>query len=150
MDEDSVKIEIPEPSYTLFNAQRDGLPQVVVVNEALLSFQWTRLFSWHLRVCIEAEDLGEQGMPTAQESGFPQYVVTSWNGLTARAGTPPEIIKLLNAATNRALADPGVQQRARGLGIEMRGSTPEEMQARLARDIAKWRDVIDKAGIPKE
>jgi tripartite-type tricarboxylate transporter receptor subunit TctC len=89
-------------------------------------------------------------LATAQESGFPQYVVTSWNGLTARAGTPPEIIKLLNAAINRALADPGVQQRARGLGIEMRGSTPEEMQARLTRDIAKWRAVIDKAGIPKE
>jgi tripartite-type tricarboxylate transporter receptor subunit TctC len=32
----------------------------------------------------------------------------------------------------------------------MRGSTPEEMQARLTRDIAKWRAVIDKAGIPKE
>src|SRR5579864_2962437 len=70
MDEDSVKIEIPEPSYTLFNAQRDGLPQVVVVNEALLSFQWTRLFSWHLRVCIEAEDLAEHGMPTSRESSL--------------------------------------------------------------------------------
>jgi tripartite-type tricarboxylate transporter receptor subunit TctC len=98
----------------------------------------------------ETRDSLLKDVPTAQESGFPQYVVTSWNGLTARAGTPPEIIKLLNAATNRALADSGVQQRARGLGIEMRGSTPEEMQARLARDIARWREVIDKAGIPKE
>jgi tripartite-type tricarboxylate transporter receptor subunit TctC len=98
----------------------------------------------------EARDSLLKDVPTAQESGFPQYVVTSWNGLTARAGTPPEIVKLLNTAINRALADPGVQQRARGLGIEMRGSTPEEMQARLTRDIAKWRDVIDKAGIPKE
>jgi len=89
-------------------------------------------------------------VPTAQESGFPQYVVTSWNGLTARAGTPPAIIKLLNGEINRALAAPDVQEKARGLGIDMRGSTPEEMQARLARDIAKWRDVIDKAGIPKE
>ena len=98
----------------------------------------------------ETRDSLLKDVPTAQESGFPQYVVTSWNGLTARAGTPPEIIKLLNTAINRALADPGVQQRARGLGIEMRGSTPEEMQARLTRDIVKWRAVIDKAGIPKE
>jgi putative tricarboxylic transport membrane protein len=98
----------------------------------------------------ETRDALLKDVPTAQESGFPQYVVTSWNGLTARAGTPPEIIKLLNAATNRATAAADVQQRARGLGIEMRGSTPEEMQARLTRDIAKWRDVIDKAGIPKE
>ena len=52
-------------------------------------------------------------VPTAVESGFPQYVVTSWNGLTARAGTPPEIIKLLNSATKRALAAPDLQQRRR-------------------------------------
>ncbi|MBV8804353.1 MAG: DUF695 domain-containing protein [Sinobacteraceae bacterium] len=70
MDEDTAKIEIPEPSYTLFNAQREGLPQVFVVNEALLSFQWNRLFSWHLRVCIEAEDLSEEGMPTSRESSL--------------------------------------------------------------------------------
>jgi len=89
-------------------------------------------------------------VPTAQESGFPQFVVTSWNGLTARAGTPPEIITLLNREINRALTAPDVQQKARRLGIEARGSTPEEMQARLAHDIAKWREVIDKAGIPKQ
>jgi tripartite-type tricarboxylate transporter receptor subunit TctC len=98
----------------------------------------------------ETRDALLKDVPTAQESGFPQYVVTSWNGLTARAGTPPQIIKLLNGEINRALAAPDVQEKARGLGIDMRGSTPEEMQARLARDIAKWHAVIDKAGIPKE
>jgi len=89
-------------------------------------------------------------VPTAQESGFPQYVVTSYNGLTARAGTPPEIIKLLNAEINKALASPDVQGKYRGLGIHAEPSTPQEMHDRLARDIAKWRDVIDKAGIPKQ
>jgi tripartite-type tricarboxylate transporter receptor subunit TctC len=89
-------------------------------------------------------------VPTAQESGFPQYVVTSWNGLTTRAGTPPEIIKLLNTEINRALAAPEVQDKYRGLGIHAQPSTPEEMHQRLARDIAKWREVIDKAGIPKQ
>ena len=98
----------------------------------------------------ETRDPLLKDVPTAAESGFPQYVVTSWNGLTARAGTPPEIIKLLNTEINRAVAAPDVQEKARGLGIEMRGSTPEEMRARLERDIAKWRDVIDKAGIEKQ
>ncbi len=98
----------------------------------------------------ETRDPLLKDVPTAQESGFPQYVVTSWNGLTARAGTPPGIIKLLNRETNRALAAPDVQEKAHRLGIDARGSTPEEMQARLARDIAKWREVIDKAGIPKQ
>jgi tripartite-type tricarboxylate transporter receptor subunit TctC len=89
-------------------------------------------------------------VPTAQESGFQEYVVTSYNGLTARRGTPPEIIKLLNTEIVRALGSPDVQGKYRGLGIHAEPSTPEEMHDRLARDIAKWRDVIDKAGIPKQ
>src|SRR5579883_1656481 len=98
----------------------------------------------------ETRDPNFKDVPTAKESGFPEYVVTSWNGITARAGTPPEIIKLLNGAINKALALPDVQQQSQRLGIDARGSTPEEMQARLAHDIAKWREVIDKAGIPKQ
>jgi len=98
----------------------------------------------------ETRDARLKDVPTAQESGLPHYVVTSWNGLTARAGTPPDIIKLLNSEINRALAAPDVQKKAYGLGIDARGSTPEEMQARLAHDIARWREVIDKAGIPKQ
>jgi putative tricarboxylic transport membrane protein len=49
-----------------------------------------------------------------------------------------------------ALADPGLQQNALQLGMEARGSTPEEMRARMASDIVKWRSVIEKAGIPKQ
>ncbi len=103
-----------------------------------------------IAVSGETRDALLKDVPTAIESGFAQYVVTSWNGLTTRAGTPPEIIKLLNREINRALAAPDLHAKARGLGIEARGSTPEEMQARLARDIARWREVIDKAGIPKQ
>src|SRR3974390_2815311 len=51
----------------------------------------------------EARDPLLADVPTARESGFPQYVVTSWNGITARAGTPPEIVTLLNAEINHAL-----------------------------------------------
>jgi tripartite-type tricarboxylate transporter receptor subunit TctC len=89
-------------------------------------------------------------VPTAQESGFPTYVVTSYNGAVVRAGTPPEIITFLHAEITRALAAPDVQERYRGLGIHAEPSTPQEMHERLARDIPKWRDVIDKAGIPKQ
>jgi hypothetical protein len=64
-----VRITLPEPNYTLFNADRSGLPEVVVVNEALLSFQHTKIFPWHLEVTIEAKNLAEQGMPTSEESG---------------------------------------------------------------------------------
>jgi tripartite-type tricarboxylate transporter receptor subunit TctC len=103
-----------------------------------------------IAVSGETRDSLLKDVPTAVESGFPQYVVTSYNGLTARAGTPPEIIKLLNSEVQRALAAPELQAKMRGLGIDGRASTPQEMQDRLARDVAKWREVIDKAGIPKQ
>jgi tripartite-type tricarboxylate transporter receptor subunit TctC len=89
-------------------------------------------------------------IPTAKEGGFSQYVVTSWNGVAGPAGLPDEIVQVLNREINRALAAPDLQQKARGLGIEARASTPQEMHDRMAADVAKWRDVIDKAGIPKQ
>jgi tripartite-type tricarboxylate transporter receptor subunit TctC len=62
---------------------------------------------------------------------------------------PPEILQTLNTEINRALAAPDVQEQGRTLGIEPRGSTPQEMRDRLASEIVRWRDVIEKAGIPK-
>jgi hypothetical protein len=59
---------VPEPHFTLFNAQREGLPEVIVVNDALLTFVHNDIFPWHLRVRLEAKDLGANGMPTPKES----------------------------------------------------------------------------------
>jgi tripartite-type tricarboxylate transporter receptor subunit TctC len=89
-------------------------------------------------------------VPTVKESGFPGYVVTSWNGIGARSGTPSDIVNFLSAAIRRALAAPEIQGKSRALGIEARGSTPELMHERTAQDIAKWRDVIENAHIAKE
>lgn len=68
MDEIKRKIEIPEAHYTLFNATRDALPEVIVVNDALLRFEHGDIFPWSLRVRLEAEGLGDHGMPTPDES----------------------------------------------------------------------------------
>ena len=89
-------------------------------------------------------------VPTAKESGFPSYVVTSWNGIGARAGVPAEVRRLLNTEINRSLAAPDLQEKFRILGIDPSGTTPEEMWDRMARDARKWREVIEKAGIPRQ
>ena len=68
MADDTVSIEVPKASYTLANRKRDGLPEVLVVNEALLIFPHIDIFPWHLRVELRAQDLADQGMPTSQES----------------------------------------------------------------------------------
>jgi tripartite-type tricarboxylate transporter receptor subunit TctC len=89
-------------------------------------------------------------VPTVKESGFPTYVVTSWNGIGARAGVPRQITQYLNGEINRALSAPDLQEKFRVLGIDPSGTTPEAMWDRMTRDAAKWRDVIEKAGIPKQ
>jgi tripartite-type tricarboxylate transporter receptor subunit TctC len=63
---------------------------------------------------------------------------------------PDEVVQILNREINRALAAPDLQEKARGLGIDARASTPQQMRDRMAADVAKWRAVIDKAGIPKQ
>jgi tripartite-type tricarboxylate transporter receptor subunit TctC len=89
-------------------------------------------------------------IPTLREAGVADYDVVSWNALFAPAGTPPEIVKILNQALQEVLAEPDVKKRLLELGIEARAGTPEEISARLKSDIDKWRKVIEKAGIPKQ
>src|SRR5882724_11378871 len=57
-------------------------------------------------------------VPTAAEAGVPGYEVTSWNGLFAPPGTPPEIIALLNKTIHEIVANPEVKQKYADLGIE--------------------------------
>jgi tripartite-type tricarboxylate transporter receptor subunit TctC len=89
-------------------------------------------------------------LATVQESGVANYDVVSWNALFAPARTPPEIVKTLNGALQDILADADLKKRLIALGIDARASTPEEIAGRLKSDIDKWRQVIEKAKIPKQ
>jgi tripartite-type tricarboxylate transporter receptor subunit TctC len=88
-------------------------------------------------------------IPTVSEAGVPGYVVTSWNALFAPKGTPPEVITKLNGLVREVVALPEIKQRLLDLGIEAQAGPPEEIEARLKADIAKWTKVIEDAKIPK-
>lgn len=88
-------------------------------------------------------------VPTAKESGFPTYVVQSWNGLATKAGLPVSVANFLSEKIKVALNNPKVLERAKELGLKLVPSTPTEMREQLEVDIARWAKVIDKAGIPK-
>ena len=60
------------------------------------------------------------------------------------------VLAILNQHINAALSDPALQATASTLGMDARGSTPEEMRDRMAADIQKWAAVIEKAGIEKQ
>jgi tripartite-type tricarboxylate transporter receptor subunit TctC len=91
----------------------------------------------------------QPNLPTVTESGIPGYEVTSWNGLAAPKGTPREIVDKLSHDVSDAMAQPDIKASVAKFGMEARGSTPEELTARIKTDVAKWADVIQKAGIPK-
>jgi tripartite-type tricarboxylate transporter receptor subunit TctC len=87
--------------------------------------------------------------PTVIESGVAGYEVTSWNGLAVPAGTPAEIVAVLNRAVDDALKSPEVQKFSSGAGMDARGMSPEDLRKRIQGDVAKWAQVIEKAGIAK-
>ena len=85
--------------------------------------------------------------PTVIESGWPGYVVTSWNGIAAPAGTPPEVVARLNQEISAVLALPEMRERFEQLGMEPAISTPEGMAERLQNDVLRWRGIITKLGL---
>jgi tripartite-type tricarboxylate transporter receptor subunit TctC len=89
------------------------------------------------------------GVPIVKDSGYPDYVVTSWNALSGPAGVPPDVVKKLNGEIQAVLKLAEIKERMAALGMEPMLGTPEKMTERMEHDVAKWRAVIDKAGIPK-
>lgn len=88
-------------------------------------------------------------VPTVIESGVPGYEVTSWNGLAVPAGTPADIVAQLNRAVGDALQSPEVQKFSSAAGMDARGMSPNDLRNRIKSDVAKWSQVIEKAGIQK-
>jgi len=86
-------------------------------------------------------------VPTMDEAGVPGYETNTWNALFAPAGTPPEIVAALNLAAVAAVNDPAVKERLAGVGAIVVGSTPEELAAHVASEVARWAPVIQAAGV---
>ncbi|HSQ02832.1 MAG TPA: tripartite tricarboxylate transporter substrate binding protein [Burkholderiales bacterium] len=85
-------------------------------------------------------------VPTISESGVPGYEMNPWIGMFAPAGTPKSIVDKLNAAINKALAMPDVQQKLDSQGLDPWSSTPEEFNARLKTDYDKYATLIKLTG----
>ena len=89
-------------------------------------------------------------VPTMVESGLPNYVVAGWYGMLAPAKTPRPVIDRLNSEIVRILHLPEVVERLAADGSEPVGNTPEEFGAHIRSEIARWRKVIQDAGIRGE
>ena len=85
-------------------------------------------------------------VPTLAESGLPGFEVGSWQGVFAPAGTPPDIVKRLNAEIVKILKLPDIKEKLTGLGAEPIGNTSEEFAAMVKSEVVKWADVVKKSG----
>lgn len=89
-------------------------------------------------------------MPTVAEAGLPGMEISVWHGIYTPRGTPPEAVARLSAALQTALADPAIAEKFAELGTApspAADATPEALKARLETEIARWRPVIEAAGV---
>jgi tripartite-type tricarboxylate transporter receptor subunit TctC len=95
-----------------------------------------------------AEPAGD--IPTvAEQAGIADFAVNSWFGVALRAGTPAAIVQRLNAEVTDALAQPVVQERLRGAGLQVAPSTAAAMTALLRDEIEKYRRIVALTGISR-
>jgi len=89
-------------------------------------------------------------VPTMAEAGYPQIEGDSWVGVLVPAGTPKDIVTLLNREIAKIIAAPDMQARLTELGYEPVASSPEEFARRIKTEIATWAGVIRAAHIKPE
>jgi tripartite-type tricarboxylate transporter receptor subunit TctC len=92
---------------------------------------------------------GLPDIPAIAET-VPGYESTVFYGMSAPKGTPSEIVALLNQAVNDGLQDPKLREQLAGLGGSPQPMTPAEYGRLIAEETAKWRKVVEFAGISVE
>jgi tripartite-type tricarboxylate transporter receptor subunit TctC len=89
-------------------------------------------------------------VPTLAEAGVPGYEFTTWHGMLAPRGTPPEVVDLLNARLMQALRSNDVAPRFAQMGLDVVASTPGEFSAHLKKELDKWGKLIRERHIKVE
>jgi tripartite-type tricarboxylate transporter receptor subunit TctC len=86
-------------------------------------------------------------LPTVAEAGVPGFDVSTWYGIWAPARTPAPIVARLQQAVAAAVQVPGVRERLAALGAEPVADTPEEFAVFCAHEYARWRQLVQDAGL---
>jgi tripartite-type tricarboxylate transporter receptor subunit TctC len=85
-------------------------------------------------------------VPTFAEAGMAGYETVNWSAILAPAGTPPDIVKKINASIIAALKTADVRHRLNAQGFEPLGSTPEELRKHMVDEVAKYAKAIKESG----
>ena len=85
--------------------------------------------------------------PTTREAGFPEVAAVAWFGVQVPARTPRPHVERLAAAIQDAVRDPAVRAKIEEQGAEPSGDTPEQFEAYIKREIARWGEVVRRAKV---
>jgi tripartite-type tricarboxylate transporter receptor subunit TctC len=85
-------------------------------------------------------------VPTMQELGLKDFVVGSWYGVSAPAGTPHDVTQVIADATVRVLKDPDMQAQLAALGIQAPDIPPSGYRDMVAAEIKRWAPLITASG----
>lgn len=85
-------------------------------------------------------------VPTMKELGI-DLTVTLWSGLFAPAGTPPEVIKRIQAEVERIAADPDAKSRLEILGLTAASNTPQHFSQLIDSEIVRWKQAAQRSGV---
>ena len=128
---------------------RGGSPavQALLTNEVQLSALIGAILLPHIRVgtlraiaVTSATRIAElPDVPTLAELGFESAAIYNWIGVFAPAATPAAVVNRLNAELNAALREPAIAARLGEASLEIVASTPAELDAFVAAEIARWR-----------
>ncbi len=88
--------------------------------------------------------------PTIASVGMPELLSDTWTAFTAPPGTPLDVREKMAAALKEIIFDPDVAARLAKLGVVPWGLGPKEAADVIARETARWTDVVNKAGIRVE
>lgn len=89
-------------------------------------------------------------VPTMGDAGFPAVEVLNWQGIVGPKGLPAEIVRILNAAGNKALQDADLRKTMAEQGNEVAGGTPEQFAALIKSEAPRWGKVVKDAKIEPE
>jgi tripartite-type tricarboxylate transporter receptor subunit TctC len=100
-----------------------------------------------IAVTSAKRDYALPDVPTMAESGLAGYDATGWIAMVAPAGTPPAIVKRLNAEMAAALNRPEIREKVRANGYEVSASTPDELHQLMKTEITKWGTLVKESKI---
>lgn len=89
-------------------------------------------------------------VPTMRDLGYPNFVVETWYGIFAPAGTPAPIVAKLSAEFDRILQEPDIRAQLSRLGMIPVGGTPARLETFVKEDLARWKRVVEDAGLKPE